>query len=127
MLNEYTNGQANISLTQNIVLKAQWQPKEIQITFNITSNVGAIINITDESGENVQQVYVKASGDAQDIQIELMSAVYKAVISTYYTSNITATVNSVQTSGNTVTFDTSSASAITIVINGFIGNNGIVI
>ena len=127
MLNEYTNGQANVSLTQNIVLKAQWQPKEIQITFNITSNVGAIINITDESGENVQQVYVKASGDAQDIQIELMSAVYKAVISTYYTSNITATVNSVQTSGNTVTFDTSSASAITIVINGFIGNNGIVI
>ena len=42
-------------------------------------------------------------------------------------SNITTTINSVQTKGNIITFDVSSANAITIVINGFIGNNGVII
>ncbi len=108
-------------------LKAFYPNLSIIVNFSITTNVGAIINIIDESGANVQQVYINASSNAQNIQIELLSGIYKAVISTYYTSNITTTINSVQTKGNIITFDVSNANAITIVINGFIGNNGVII
>ena len=117
-------------------LQVFYPPQTAVVSFNVNTNVSAILNITDENGENSQQIFITPE-TAQSIELELSLKDYVVVISTYYTTNIsfadsngqaTTTVPNGQTlTKNVLTFTASQGLVIRLNLNGFVGNNGIVI
>ena len=117
-------------------LQVFYPPQTAVVSFNVNTNVSAILNITDENGENSQQIFITPE-TAQSIELELSLKNYVVVISTYYTTNIsfadsngqaTTTAPSGQTlTKNILTFTASQDLIIRLNLNGFVGNNGIVI
>ena len=117
-------------------LQVFYPPQTAVVSFNVNTNVSAILNITDENGENLQQIFITPE-TAQSIELELSLKDYVVVISTYYTTNIsfadsngqaTATAPSGQTlTKNILTFTASQDLIIRLNLNGFVGNNSVVI
>ena len=107
-------------------LQVFYAPKTVAATISVTTNVGAILNIENENGESVQQIYVSPTA-SQPIEMELDLTTYNIIISTYYTTNITTTTPNVTLIGNKLTFDTNNVTQVSITLNGFVGNNGIII
>ena len=107
-------------------LQVFYAPKTVAATISVTTNVGAILNIENESGESVQQIYVSPT-TSQPIEMELDLTTYNIIISTYYTTNIITTTPNVTLIGNKLTFDTNNITEVSITLNGFVGNNGIII
>ena len=105
-------------------LRAFDKSKELNI--NVETNVGAILNMSDEKGQNVQQIYVSQT-TAQPIVLTMLPTTYIITITTYYTTNVEYIINNVTYRGNVITFNLSSVDTITIKLQGFVGNNGIII
>ena len=130
-----------IKLNENIVLQAVWVVSEYEVKFNINTNVGAVLMISDDNGY-VQQIFVDKVDNYNDSKptftlILTPDTVYKVIISVFYTTNInfgdnygnvTLTKPFGQTLiGNVLTFTACENLIIRLNLNSFIGNNGIVI
>ena len=135
----YSGGET-ITLNGNIVLQAVWVDI-CQVNFNINTNVGVVFIISDGQGYT-QQIFVDKVISYNDSEPTFILSLtpnktYTVVISTYYTTSInfadstgqaTTTVTSGQTlTNNVLTFTASENLIIKLNLNGFVGNNGIVI
>ena len=126
-----------IIITKDISIMPNWS--SVDVKFNINTNVGAVLIISDDNGY-VQQIFVDKVVSYNDSQSSFSltltpDTVYKVIISVYYTTNInfgdsdgnaTLTAPLGQTlNGNVLTFTASKNLIIRLNLNGFVGNNGI--
>ena len=99
------------------------------VTFNITTNLGVILTISDDSG-NVQQVFIDKGTQQQTFSLNLNVGQYKIAISTFYTTNIellTANDNQVL-SGKLLTLNVVGGEIIvTLNMQTYVGSNWIII
>ena len=121
-----------IPFTEGIVLNAVLIEMPM-VTFNVTNNVCAILNVYDSNDNFVQQVFIDKNSSQQTISTYLLKGeVYTVRISVFYTANITLdtdnSMTGVSMSGRTLTFEVSdSGNTITMQITGFSWGNGIVV
>ncbi len=113
--------------TNDTTLYAIWKLSNVDITFNITTNVGVIFNVYDNDNNFVQQMFVDNKPTLQTITTQLLAEkTYIIKISTIYTANINVSGGTL--SGRTLTIKASaSGSNITMTITGFGGSNSIII
>ena len=128
-------------LTDNIELLAVWGYPKYEIKFNINTNVGAILFISD--GVDVErQVFVNKVSEYNDEQptftlLLTPNKEYTIYVSTFYTASINFADGEGQVSfvqpdgqtlvGNVLMFTPSENLIVRLNINAFVGNNGIVI
>ena len=128
-----------IIVTKDISIMPNWS--SVDVKFNINTNVGAVLIISDDNGY-VQQIFVDKVDNYNDSEPTFTltltpDTVYKVVISVFYTTNVNfgdsygnaaLTAPSGQVlNGNVLTFTASEDLIIRLNLNGFVGNNGIVI
>ena len=121
--------------TNNIVLTAVWI-EYVNVSFNITTNVGVIFNICDNENNILQSIYVSAGSSSDGTTPTFTSTLiggnsYKVLISAPYTSNIqhtTAVVGQQELVGRVLTLTvTDSDFSVTMNIIGYLGGNSIVV
>ena len=97
------------------------------VNISVKSNVGTILNVVSENGEDIKQIYVEASTTPQSIELEMQLTNYKIIISAYYTTNIVCNTSGVTRSGNTLSFNANEIKQIDINLISYLGNNSIII
>ena len=123
------NAGENYTFDRNTILYAIWKLDQVNVTFNITTNLGVILTISDDSG-NVQQVFIDKGTQQQTFALNLNVGQYKIAISTFYTTNIellTANDNQVL-SGKLLTLNVVGGEIIvTLNMQTYVGSNWIII
>ena len=124
---EYESG-ISYEFESDTTLYAIWKSNSLAVNFSITSNIGAILIISDVNG-NIQQVFINQSTSGQKFTLNLMAGEYKVIISTLHTTNIeltTANTNQVL-SGKLITLNVTGEMNVVLKLQSYVGNNWVMI
>ena len=126
---EYEVGDT-IIVESEMVITPIWEASDVNVLFNITTNMGVIFTITDNNGY-VQQVFIDGGDNAQSFTLRLGVGEYKVMISTFYTTQIELlTANSNQVlSGRLLTLSVVGGQDmnVNLKLSTYVGSNWVII
>ena len=126
---EYEVGDT-IIVESEMVITPIWEASDVNVLFNITTNMGVIFTITDNNGY-VQQVFIDGGDNAQSFTLRLGVGEYKVMISTFYTTQIELlTANSNQVlSGRMLTLSVVGGQDmnVNLKLSTYVGSNWVII
>ena len=119
-----------IIVESEMVITPIWEASDVNVLFNITTNMGVIFTITDNNGY-VQQVFIDGGDNAQSFTLRLGVGEYKVMISTFYTTQIELlTANSNQVlSGRLLTLSVVGGQDmnVNLKLSTYVGSNWVII